>query len=676
MNVKTTRNIGIIAHIDAGKTTTTERMLYYTGENHRIGEVDNGNATMDWMEQEQDRGITIASAAITCFWQDHQINIIDTPGHVDFTAEVERSLRVLDGAVGVFCAVGGVEPQTETVWRQADTYKVPRIGFINKMDRLGANFYSAIEEIEKQLHANPVPLFLPIGSENDFSGIIDLLKMKKLTFRKEDQGETIIESEIPEDMMDLASEWRENLIDKASAYDEEIMDMFFNEEEIPAEKIKKALREGTLQRELLPIFVGSSLKNIGVQTVLDGVIDFLPSPDEITTVYGTDKKGNEIQILHKENANPLALIFKIQVDKEAGPLSFVRVYRGTLKKGSTIYNVNKKKKERIGRILRMHADRTQDLSELNAGDIGVIVGFKNIQTGNTLSNESEKILLEEMHFPTPVITIAIEPNTQSDSAKLKKGLEQLAMEDPTFSYKDDSETGQLVISGMGELHLDVLVTRLTKEMGIAAHVGNPQVTYRESITETKSGSEKFSKVLAGKENEAGISITVRPLPSGSDNTLIMKANTRGIPEEIISAIESGIKNSFTSGIKFGYEICDMEVTVDSIDYNELTASNFAFEACAAMCFDKVCQTAGPVLMEPIMKVIIVVPTQYDGDVIGGLTSRGGLVNSIESRTSADHIIAESPLSKMFGYSTVLRSSTQGRGTFSMEFDHFAPKTSR
>lgn len=676
MNVKTTRNIGIMAHIDAGKTTTTERMLYYTGENHRIGEVDNGNATMDWMEQEQDRGITIASAAITCFWQDHQINIIDTPGHVDFTAEVERSLRVLDGAVGVFCAVGGVEPQTETVWRQADTYKVPRIGFINKMDRLGANFYSAVEDIEKQLHANPVPLFLPIGVENDFSGIIDLLKMKKLTFSKEDQGETIIESDIPEDMMDLATEWRENLIDKASAYDEEIMDMFFNEEEIPTEKIKKALREGTLKREVLPIFVGSSLKNIGIQTVLDGVIDFLPSPDEITTVYGTDKKGNEIQILHKDNANPLALIFKIQVDKEAGPLSFVRVYRGTLKKGSTIYNVNKKKKERIGRILRMHADRTQDLSELNAGDIGVIVGFKNIQTGNTLSNESEKILLEEMHFPTPVITIAIEPNTQSDSAKLKKGLEQLAMEDPTFSYKDDSETGQLVISGMGELHLDVLVTRLTKEMGIAAHVGNPQVTYRESITETKSGSEKFSKVLAGKENEAGISITVRPLPSGSENTLVMKANTRGIPEEIISAIESGIKNSFTSGIKFGYEICDMEVTVDSIDYNELTASNFAFEACAAMSFDKVCQTAGPVLMEPIMKVIIVVPTQYDGDVIGGLTSRGGLVTSIESRTSADHIIAESPLSKMFGYSTVLRSSTQGRGTFSMEFDHFAPKTSR
>ncbi len=677
MNVKTTRNIGIMAHIDAGKTTTTERILYYTGENHRIGEVDNGNATMDWMEQEQDRGITIASAATTCYWHDHQVNIIDTPGHVDFTAEVERSLRVLDGAVGVFCAVGGVEPQSETVWRQADTYKVPRIGFINKMDRLGANFFDAISEIEKQLGANPVPLFLPIGSENEFSGIIDLLKMKKLTFDPETQGETIIESDIPEDMIELANEWRENLIDKASAYDEDIMELFFNEEEIPSEQIKKALRKGTLKREILPIFVGSSLKNIGVQPLLDGVIDYLPSPDEVTTVMGTDiKKNQEIQILHKENANPLALIFKIQVDKEAGPLCYVRVYRGSLKKGSNIYNVTKKKRERVGRILRMHADRTQDLSELNAGDIGVIVGFKNIQTGDTLSSEGEKILLEEMHFPTPVITIAIEANSQSDSAKLKKGLEQLAMEDPTFSYKDDSETGQLVISGMGELHLDVLVTRLTKEMGIAAHVGNPQVTYRESITTPNSGSQKFSKVLAGKENEAGISLSVKPLPAGSGNVFKMNAKTRGLPENIITSIENGVKNSFYSGIKFGYEICDMEVSVDAIEYNELTASEFAFEACSAMCFDKVCQGANPVLMEPIMKVIIVVPTQYDGEVIGGITSRGGLVSSIESRTSADHIICESPLSKMFGYSTALRSATQGRGTFSMEFDHFAPKSNR
>ncbi len=676
MNVKTTRNIGIMAHIDAGKTTTTERMLYYTGENHRIGEVDNGNATMDWMEQEQNRGITIASAAITCFWHDHQINIIDTPGHVDFTAEVERSLRVLDGAVGVFCAVGGVEPQSETVWRQADTYKVPRIGFVNKMDRLGADFYNAIKEIETQLGANPVPLYLPIGVENDFSGIIDLLKMKQLTFDPDDNGITIIESEIPADMMELALAWRETLIDKASAYDEEIMDLFFNEEEIPSDKIKKAIREGTLRREILPIFVGSSLQNIGVQSLLEGVIDFLPSPDQIKTVYGTDKKEKRIQILHDENASPLALIFKIQIDKEAGPLCYVRVYQGTLKKGAMIYNVNKKKRERIGRILRMHADRTQDLTELNAGDIGVIVGFKDIQTGNTLSNENEKILLEEMHFPTPVITIAIEPNTQSDSAKLKKGLEQLVMEDPTFSYKDDMETGQLVISGMGELHLDVLVTRLTKEMKIAAHVGNPQVTYRESITKKNSGTEKFSKILAGKENEAEISLTVKPLPSGSENTLIIKAPTRRIPDKIIAAIENGIKNSFQSGIKFGYEICDIEVTVDTINYNELTASDFAFEACSAMCFDKVCQGAAPVLMEPIMKVIIVVPSHYDGDVIGGLTSRGGIVNSIESRLTADHIIAESPLSKMFGYSTVLRSATQGRGTFSMEFDHFAPKTGK
>lgn len=674
MDIKLTRNIGIMAHIDAGKTTTTERVLYYTGENHRIGEVDNGNATMDWMEQEQDRGITIASAATTCYWKDHKINIIDTPGHVDFTAEVERSLRVLDGAVGVFCAVGGVEPQTETVWRQADTYKVPRIAFVNKMDRLGADFFNVVAQMEKQLKANPVPLYLPIGSENDFSGIIDLINLKKLTFNQDDFGETVEESEIPENMMELALEWRENLIDKVSSYDEEIMDLFFNEEEIPVEKIKNALREGTLKRELLPVFVGSSLKNIGVQPVLDGVIDYLPSPDEITTVMGTNLKTEEkIQILHKENANPLALIFKIQVDKEAGPLCFVRVYRGTLKKGTNIFNVTKKKRERIGRILRMHADRSEDLTELKAGDIGVIVGFKNMQTGDTLASEGDKIILEAMEFPTPVISIAIEPNSQSDSAKLLKGLQQLAMEDPTFSYKDDSETGQLVISGMGELHLDVLVTRLTKEMKIAAHVGNPQVTYRESITKDTKGSEKFSKVIAGKTNEAGITIEVKRLPTGSDNTYEVTANTRHIPENIQEAIERGIKNSFLSGIKYGYEVCDLGVTVTSIEYDELTASEFAFEACAAMCFDKVCQSADPILMEPVMKVIIVVPNQYDGEVIGGLTSRGGLVNSIESRTTVDHIIAESPLSKMFGYSTALRSATQGRGTFSMEFDHFAPK---
>ncbi len=672
-----TRNIGIMAHIDAGKTTTTERILYYSGENHKIGEVDNGNATMDWMEQEQNRGITIVSAATTCYWKDNQINIIDTPGHVDFTAEVERSLRVLDGAVGVFCAVGGVEPQTETVWKQADTYNVPRIAFVNKMDRLGANFFNVVEEMSTKLNANPVPLFIPVGSENDFSGIIDLINLKLLTFDQNDFGQSIVENPIPEDLMDLTNEWRENLIDKASSFDEEIMDLFFNEEPISSEILKAAIRKGCLNRELLPVFVGSSLKNIGVQPVLDGVIDFLPSPKDVTPLTGINvKKNTEVQVIHDENAQPLALLFKIQMDKEAGVLSYVRVYKGKLKKGATIFNVTKNKRERIGRILRMHADRREDLSELVAGDIGVIVGFKNVQTGDTLASEGEKILLEKMVFPTPVISIAIEPNSQNDSDKLKKALTQLAMEDPTFTYKDDSETGQLVISGMGELHLDVLVTRLTDEMKIAAHVGNPQVSYRESITAEASGSEVFDRVIANKENYAGISLNVRPLAKKSGNNLKISANTRLIDPKIIAAIERGITNSFLSGIKYGYEVCDVEVDVTDIKYDELTASEFAFEACSSMCFDKVCQSANPVLMEPIMKVEIVVPNQYVGEVIGSLTSRGGLVHKIDSKTNADHISAESPLSKMFGYSTVLRSSTQGRGNFSMEFDHYAPKAEK
>ncbi len=672
-----TRNIGIMAHIDAGKTTTTERILYYSGENHKIGEVDNGNATMDWMEQEQNRGITIVSAATTCYWKDNQINIIDTPGHVDFTAEVERSLRVLDGAVGVFCAVGGVEPQTETVWKQADTYNVPRIAFVNKMDRLGANFFNVVEEMSTKLNANPVPLFIPVGSENDFSGIIDLINLKLLTFDQNDFGQSIVENPIPENLMDLTNEWRENLIDKASSFDEEIMDLFFNEEPISSEILKAAIRKGCLNRELLPVFVGSSLKNIGVQPVLDGVIDFLPSPKDVTPLTGINvKKNTEVQVIHDENAQPLALLFKIQMDKEAGVLSYVRVYKGKLKKGATIFNVTKNKRERIGRILRMHADRREDLSELVAGDIGVIVGFKNVQTGDTLASEGEKILLEKMVFPTPVISIAIEPNSQNDSDKLKKALTQLAMEDPTFTYKDDSETGQLVISGMGELHLDVLVTRLTDEMKIAAHVGNPQVSYRESITAEASGSEVFDRVIANKENYAGISLNVRPLAKKSGNNLKISANTRLIDPKIIAAIERGITNSFLSGIKYGYEVCDVEVDVTDIKYDELTASEFAFEACSSMCFDKVCQSANPVLMEPIMKVEIVVPNQYVGEVIGSLTSRGGLVHKIDSKTNADHISAESPLSKMFGYSTVLRSSTQGRGNFSMEFDHYAPKAEK
>ncbi len=674
MNEKMTRNIGIMAHIDAGKTTTTERILYYTGENHRIGEVDNGEATMDFMEQEQDRGITIASAATTCYWKEHQINIIDTPGHVDFTAEVERSLRVLDGAVMVVCAVGGVEPQTETVWRQADTYHVPRIAFVNKMDRLGANFEEAVNELKVKLGANPVPLFIPVGAESDFKGIINLLTKKYYVYSVEDQGMTYTEEDIPEEMAEEVESWYEKLIDSVSSFSDEITELYFDGQPISEALIKKTLKEATIARQALPIFVGSSLKDIGVQALLDGVIDYLPSPSEVPPILGIHQKTEKkVEVAYSKEKPPLALIFKIQVDREAGPMSFIRVYNGTIRKGTALMNISKKKRERVNRILRMHADRPEELSELEAGDIGVIIGFKEGRTGDTVGSEGAQILLEEMHFPIPVISVAIEPNSLSDGDKLRAALSILAQEDPTFTYRDDEETGQLVISGMGELHLDVLVTRLTKEMNIKARIGNPQVTYRESVTQESKGSEKFSKVIAGKENTAGISLTVRPLPSGSGNRYTCSAKVRGMDQQYYDAVKQGITNAFKGGIQFGYETVDLEVEVTDIVYNELTATPFAFEACAAMCFDKVAQSSNPVLMEPVMKVTVVVPTQYVGEAISSITSRGGLVHSIESRTSSEHIHAQAPLSQLFGYSTALRSATQGRGTFSMEFDHYEQK---
>ena len=674
MSEKEIRNIGIMAHIDAGKTTTTERILYYTGENHKIGEVDNGEATMDFMQQEQDRGITIASAATTCYWKDHQINIIDTPGHVDFTAEVERCLRVLDGAVGVFCAVGGVEPQTETVWKQADTYKVPRIAFVNKMDRLGANFYEVLTDMEKKLGANPVPLFIPIGSENNFSGIISLLEMKALYFSSEDRGSTITKEDIPADYLEKAEEYREKLIDACASYSDEITELYFEGEEIPTDLIMSTLRKCTLDRTLLPVFVGSSLKNIGVQTVLDGVVDLLPSPDEVPPVKGYwEKKDKEIEVIHDEKGPMLGLIFKIVVDPKAGPLCFVRMYSGVLKKGVAIHNVTKNKKERVNRIVRMHADIMTDLTELKAGDIGVIIGFKMAQTGDTIGTEAHPYLLEKMHFPNPVISVAIEPESTDEQEKLKKALESLSLEDPTFTYKDDAETGQLVISGMGELHLDVLVTRITKEMKIKARVGNTQVSYRESITGEAEEEFVFERTIANKDNWAKLTIAAKPLAAGSGNVLKISANTRDIPEEIIAAVKSGIEGAFKSGIKFGYETTDIEIDIKHIGYNELTSTPFANEACANMAFDSVCQKAGAVLMEPIMSVKLSAPTQYVGDVISSITSRGGIVNSMESRVGSDLISAEVPLQKMFGYTTVLRSSTQGRGTFSMEFSHYSPK---
>ncbi len=675
MDDKRIRNIGIMAHIDAGKTTTTERILFYTGENHRIGEVDNGEATMDWMEQEQDRGITITSAATTCFWREHQINIIDTPGHVDFTAEVERSLRVLDGAVGVFCAVGGVEPQTETVWRQADTYSVPRIAFVNKMDRLGANFYRVLEEMKKKLNANPVALFIPVGEESSFSGVIDVMNGKYLTFDADDQGSTISENPIPDAYQDKYEEAKESLIDALSSYSDEIMELYFEGKEIPLSLMKETIRKCTIERTILPVFVGSSLKNIGVQTLLDGIVDYLPSPLDCPPVEIVSAKNSEKKEMLKHDSNgPLeALIFKIQVDPHSGPLCFVRVYSGTLKKGVSVYNVTKGKKERINRLVRMHAMREEDLSELKSGDIGVIIGFKGAQTGDTIGQENHPYLLENMVFPTPVISVAIEPNTTSDMAKLQKALETLAMEDPTFTYKEDSETGQLVISGMGELHLDVLVTRITKEMKIEARVGNPQVSYRESIKKAVSGREEYDKMIANKENYAALTMSIAPSEKKEGNHLIISAKTRDIPEEIIEAIKDGINGAFSSGIKYGYETTDITVNVEEIDYDPLRASTLAFSSCAALGFDRLASSADPVIMEPIMLVQASAPSEYIGDVISSLTQRSGIIISMENKESFDTVSAEVPLREMFGYTTVLRSSTQGRGTFSMEFGHYSEK---
>ena len=669
------RNIGIMAHIDAGKTTTTERILFYTGENHRIGEVDNGEATMDWMQQEQDRGITITSAATTCYWKDHQINIIDTPGHVDFTAEVERSLRVLDGAVGVFCAVGGVEPQTETVWKQADTYSVPRIAFVNKMDRMGADFYRVLEDMKKKLGAEPVPLFIPVGAESSFSGVIDLIGDKYLTFSSSDQGSTVTENEIPSNLADTAAEWKEKLIDSVASFSDEITELYFDGQDIPRQMIIDTLRKCTLERTLLPVFVGSSLKNIGVQTLLDGIVELLPSPLDLPPVEISNAKNPEKKEMLTHNPNgPLeALIFKIQVDPQAGPLCFVRVYSGTLKKGVAVFNINKGKKERINRLVRMHAIREEDVTELKAGDIGVIIGFKMAQTGDTIGQENHPFLMEEMTFPTPVISVAIEPSSTSEMAKLQKALEMLAMEDPTFTYKDDAETGQLIISGMGELHLDVLVTRITKEMKIDARVGNPQVSYRESVKSERSGSEEWERTIANKENTAKLSMTVKPNEPKTGNTFHISCKTREIPEEILEAIKEGVEGAFKSGIKYGYECTDIDVDITAIEYNELTSTPLAFTSCAAMAFDRIASEAGAVIMEPVMKVQASAPSEYIGDVISTITQRGGIVLSMENRNSGDTVVAECPLEKMFGYTTVLRSATQGRGTFSMEFDHYSEK---
>ena len=674
MDLHHMRNIGIVAHIDAGKTTTTERILYYTGKSHRIGEVDDGEATMDWMEQEQNRGITIQSAATTCYWRDHQINIIDTPGHVDFTAEVERSLRVLDAAIGIFCAVGGVEPQSETVWHQADTYDIPRIAYINKMDRIGADFNAAVSELREKLGANPLVLQLPIGREATYEGVIDLVTMEEIRWDEEYDGSKMRRSLISEERVAEAEEWREKLVDSVSERSDEITSLYLDGKEIPVDTLTDAIRNQTIARDIVPLFCGASLKNIGVQPVLDAVINFLPSPVEVSAIVGVDAKSEqEIPVEVDPSGPPIGLVFKIQADREAGALSYVRMYSGQLKKSSAILNIDKKKRERVNRILRMHANRYEQLDSLDAGDIGVVIGFKRSQTGDTVGSEGRQIVLEPMHFPEPVISVAIEPRTLSDRDKLKEVLELLKLEDPTFNVVDDEETGQLVISGMGELHLDVLVTRIINDFKVQAHVGNPQVTYRESIEASVNHTERYQRMIAGKENVAEITLRVEPRERGTGNGFVNDVPVDVLPQNLSTAVARGVDGGFSAGIMYGYPAYDVEATLVSAVFNPATSTELAFEACGAMGFDNACRKASPVLLEPIMHVDVMTPKDFVGEVINHLTSRGCVIVNLDSRATVEHVRAEAPLAKMFGYSTTLRSMTQGRGTFAMEFSHFAKK---
>ena len=668
------RNIGIMAHIDAGKTTTTERILYYTGKSHRIGEVDDGEAIMDWMEQEQERGITIQSAATTTYWKNYQINIIDTPGHVDFTAEVERSLRVLDGAICIFCAVSGVEPQTETVWHQADRYRVPRIGYINKMDRMGADFFQVLEDIKTKLGAKAVPIQLPIGREGTFEGIIDLLEMQEIRWDTNTEGEKMLISPLSQERAELAMEWREKLIDALSEHSEAITDLYLNGQELPLELIKQELRKAVIQDKFVPLLCGASRRNMGVQPLIDGVVDFLPAPDEVGPALGHHlKKEAEVQVPCDPNGTPLGLVFKIQYDREAGSLCYVRMYSGTIKPGTVLFNVGKKKRERANRILRMHSNKSEPMDGLSAGDIGVIIGMKEAQTGDTIGSEGWPVVLEKMHFPEPVISVAIEPKSISEQDKLREVLAILAKEDPTFTTKENEETGQLIISGMGELHLDVLVTRILKEYNVGAKVGNPQVTYRESIAKTVEHTQEFSRALAGKEHQAKLTLKVEGLSRGSGNRYICVAKKSKAPEEIFDAIERGINGAFPSGIVMGYPCIDVGVTLLDLEYSELTGSEFAFEACASMGFDEACRNADPFLLEPIMAVNLISPKEFVGDAISLIIQRGGIVHSMDSKATVDHVKAQAPMAKMFGFMTALRSVSQGRATFSMEFSHFEKK---
>ena len=669
-SLEKTRNIGIMAHIDAGKTTTTERILYYTGVNYKIGETHEGTATMDWMEQEQERGITITSAATTCHWRNTRINIIDTPGHVDFTVEVERSLRVLDGCVTVLCAKGGVEPQSETVWRQADHYNVPRMIYVNKMDIMGADFYHVLEMIHDRLKCNAVPIQLPIGAEADFRGIIDLVEMNARIYY-DDLGNDMRDEPIPEDMRDLAEEYRAKMLEAVSDFDDEIMMLYLEGEEIPQDMIRAAIRKATCAVKMVPVVCGTSYKNKGVQKLLDAIVDYMPSPLDIPAICGVNPKTDEEETREASDSAPFsALAFKIMTDPYVGRLSFFRVYSGTLEAGKTVLNSSKGQRERIGRILLMHANHREDLTMAYSGDIAAAVGLKNTTTGDTLCDEKNPIVLESMEFPEPVIRVAIEPKTKAGQEKMAIALQKLAEEDPTFKTYTDEETGQTIIAGMGELHLEIIVDRLLREFKVEANVGKPQVSYKETITRSATVDTRYARQTGGKGQFAQCKITVEPNEPGKGYEFINKITGGAIPKEYIPCVDQGIQGAMQSGVLAGYQVVDVKVTLIDGSYHEVDSSEMAFKICGSMAFKEACEKAGPTLLEPIMKVVVTAPDEYMGDVMGDVNARRGQIVGSDIRNGAAVIEANVPLSTMFGYATDLRSKTQGRATYSMEPSHY------
>ncbi len=665
-----TRNIGIMAHIDAGKTTTSERILYYTGITHKMGETHDGAAVMDWMEQEQERGITITSAATTCFWKNHRINIIDTPGHVDFTVEVERSLRVLDGAVTVLCAKGGVEPQSETVWRQADKYKVPRMVYVNKMDIMGADFYNVLTMMKERLKCNAVPIQLPIGVEADFKGIIDLVEMKAEMYY-DDMGLDIRVEEIPDDMKELADKYRAELLETVAEQDEELMLKYLDGEELTVEEIKTCIRKSTIANEIVPVTCGTSYRNKGVQMLLDAIVDFMPAPTDVEAIKGTNPRTDEEEVRESSDDEPFAaLAFKIATDPYVGKLCFFRVYSGTINTGSTVYNSVKSSNERFGRILQMHSNHRQDIETCYAGDIAAAVGLKNTTTGDTLCDAHHPIVLESMEFPDPVIRVAIEPKTKAGQEKMGIALQKLAEEDPTFKCYTDEETGQTIIAGMGELHLEIIVDRMLREFRVEANVGKPQVAYRETITKSADVDTKYSRQSGGHGQYGHVKIRIEPNPE-KGYEFVNEITGGVIPKEYFSAIEAGIKSAMLSGVLAGFNVVDTKVTLYDGSYHEVDSSEMAFKIAGSMAFKEAMAKAAPVLMEPIMKVAIIVPDEYMGDVIGDVNARRGTIQGTEARTGSIQVNANIPLSNMFGYATALRSKTQGRGQYSMEPSHYS-----